>query len=255
MRIATWNVNSIRARWPRLEAWLAANEPDVLCLQETKVTDEELPALELRATGYKVLHRGQKTYNGVAILARSDISDPVYALGDDAVDEQARMVAGTIDGVRVVSVYVPNGQSVGSEAYAYKLRWLAALRAFLQRDGLDRPLAVCGDYNIAPEDRDVYDPRAYDLMTTGDERDALARVVDLGLRDVLRLHHPDEQLFTWWDYRFGAFKRGRGARIDHIFVTEPLAARCHDARVDRDERASKQPSDHAPVLADFGDAR
>lgn len=250
MKIVTWNVNSIRARTPRLLAWLEAHQPDVVCLQETKVVDDGFPAIELVAAGYRALHRGQKGYNGVAILARGDIADPVLGMGHDELDQQARLVAGTVAGVRVICVYVPNGQAVGSDKYDYKLRWLDELRRFLDRDATpDTPLALCGDFNVAPDDRDVYHPNAYELMTTPAERAALARVVDFGLTDAQRLHTDEGGIFSWWDYRRLAFQKNRGARIDHIYLTSTLAERCTGVEIDREERKGKNPvpSDHAPV--------
>jgi exodeoxyribonuclease-3 len=254
MRIACWNVNSIRAREDRLLAWLDRQQPDLLCLQETKVTDDELPAGPLEEAGYHVAHFGQKGYNGVALLARQPIEEPARGFGDPAMDDQARLIAGTVAGVRVISVYVPNGKSVGSDAYQYKLRWLDRLRTWLDQEcDPDAPLALCGDFNVAPEERDVWNPRAYDLMTTDLERAALDKVLGFGLRDVVRAHRDEDGLYSWWDYRRLAFQKGRGVRIDHIFATPALADRSTDAFVDRDERKGKLPSDHAPVVADFED--
>lgn len=256
LSIATWNVNSVRARADRLRAWLERHRPDVACLQETKVVDEDFPAEVCTELGYHVLHRGQKAYNGVAILAREPLEDCSIGFDDGDLDEQSRLVAATVFGVRVISVYIPNGQAVGSEKYAYKLRWLERLRTHLdERYQPTQPLALCGDYNVTIDDRDVYDPQAWagDVMCSEPERVRVQALADWGLRDVLRMHHEEGGLFTWWDYRRLAFQKGRGARIDHVYVTAPLAARSTGVVIDRDERKGKLPSDHAPVIAMFGD--
>jgi exodeoxyribonuclease-3 len=256
MTIATWNVNSIRARHERVLAWLAAAQPDVLCLQEVKVQEAEFPAIEFRAAGYSAAVFGQKTYNGVAILSREPPEDVVRGLADAGAeaDSQARLIAATIGGVRVLSAYVPNGETVGSEKWAYKLRWLERLRAYLDvRCDPERPLVLCGDLNVAPEPRDVYDPAAWEgeVLFHPEARAALERVRSWGLIDVLRRHHAEPGLYSWWDYRQLAFPKNRGLRIDHVFASEPYARRSQDAFIDREARKGKQPSDHAPVVAKF----
>jgi len=254
MKLATWNVNSIRARLPRVLAWLDANTPDVLCLQEIKVEDAQFPTEDFVARGYHVVLFGQRTYNGVAIAARSEPADVVRGLADGADDPQARLLATTLDGVRVLSAYFPNGEAMGSSKFAYKLDWMARLRARLTeeiRDG--RPLALCGDFNVAPAALDVHDPTAWDghVLCTSEERAALDAVRDTGLVDLVRQLNPDTPCFTWWDYRQLGFPKNRGLRIDHVFVTPALAARATAAGVDRSARKGKLPSDHAPVWAEF----
>lgn len=252
MKIATWNVNSVRARFERLMAFLAREQPDVLCLQELKVADSEFPRLELEAAGWHAAVHGQKTYNGVAILARTAPEDVRIGLADDSDDAEARLIAATVQGVRVLSAYVPNGQVVGSDKWAYKLGWLHRLGAHLARHYTTaQPLALCGDFNVAPEDRDVALVESWrdSVLCHEDARARLRDIVAWGLTDAIRLHHEGPGPFTWWDYRMLGFAKGNGLRIDHILMTPPLAARCAGASVDRDERKGKLPSDHAPVLA------
>ena len=262
MRIATWNVNSLNARLPRVEEWLAYAQPDVLCMQETKVADAAFPAMAFSALGYETASHGDGRWNGVAIASRVGLSDVVGGFGASAADPAdaapddrgARLVAATCGGVRVHSVYVPNGRSVGSEHYAAKLSWLEDLRAYLERTcapGDD--VAVCGDFNVAPEDRDVWDPAAMEGSThvTEPERAALAAVQAWGLSDAFRLCYQQDQLFTWWDYRAGNFHKHMGLRIDLVLVSKSLAERVSGALVDRNARKGKQPSDHAPVLVDI----
>lgn len=254
LTIATWNVNSIRARRERVLPWLDAQKLDVLCMQETKVKDEAFPLGDLEAMGYRAALWGQSPYNGVAILSREPATDVARGFGDGGDDTQARFLAATVAGVRVLCAYVPNGQEVGSPAFVYKLEWLARLRRFLERNADPAaPVLLCGDMNVAPEPRDVHDPARWEGKTLfhPDERAALARVCDWGLRDAYRLHHAEDGRFSWWDYRQLAFPKNRGLRIDHIFVTPVLAARVTTAGVDRDERKGKLPSDHAPVWAEF----
>jgi exodeoxyribonuclease-3 len=254
MRIATWNVNSVRARMERLMAFLARHQPDVLCLQELKVTDTEFPRLELEAAGWRAAVHGQKTYNGVAILARTEPEDVRIGLGDDVDDDEARLIGATVQGVRVLSAYVPNGKVVGSDKWAYKLAWLERLRGHLARHHTTaQPLALCGDFNVAPEDRDVARPEEWQgtVLCHEEARERLRSLTSWGLVDAIRLHHTGDGPWTWWDYRMLGFPKGNGLRIDHILVTPPLASRCTGASVDRDERKGKLPSDHAPVLADF----
>jgi exodeoxyribonuclease-3 len=254
MKLACWNVNSVRARLPRLLAWLEAEQPDVVCLQELKVEDADFPRLELEALGYRAVVHGKRTYNGVGILARSEPRDVVRGLGDGVDDPQARLIAATVDGVRVVCVYVPNGSEVGSDKWDYKRAWLGRLRQWLDRHAeAQAPLALCGDFNVAPEARDVHDPAAWEpsVLFHPEARAALAHVTGFGLRDTLRLHHADAGLYSWWDYRMLAFPKNRGLRIDLILATQPLAARCTAAGIHREQRKGQQPSDHAPIWAQF----
>lgn len=256
MKIATWNVNSIRTRLPRLTAWLERRRPDVVCLQETKVADEQFPRAPLQALGYTALVAGQPTYNGVAVLARGDLAEVARRLPDDADDAQRRLLVARTAGLKVMSVYGPNGQEVGSEKYAYKLDWYRRFRAFLDASSApEEPLVLCGDLNIAPEDRDVWDPEKWrgQIMASDPERSVFRDLLHWGLRDSLRLHRAEGGLFTWWDYRAGAFHRGWGLRIDHILLTPALAARCTAVEIDRDERKGEKPSDHAPVVATLAD--
>ncbi|MBI4469683.1 MAG: exodeoxyribonuclease III [Acidobacteria bacterium] len=252
MRIATWNVNSIRVRLPRLLAWLDRRQPDIVCLQETKVVDADFPTRELETLGYRSLVNGQKTYNGVAILSRGEASDCYLDFRDGTGAADRRLCSAMIAGIRIVNVYVPNGSEVGSEKYAYKLAWYSRLRTFLDTcfdPGSD--VLVCGDFNVAPEDRDVWDPEQWrgQILFSEPEKEALAGVTAWGLQDAFRLHHPEGGLYTWWDYRAGAFHRGMGLRIDHILVSPSLARRCVDVMIDGDERKGEKPSDHAPVIA------
>lgn len=259
MRIATWNVNSIRAREPRLLQWLDERKPDVVCLQELKVPDDEFPRLTLEAAGYRAVVHGQRTYNGVAILVRSEPSEVERGLPGDA---QARLVAARVEGVRVVSAYFPNGAFVGSDKWAYKLDWMNKLSAWL-RERFDpaEPLILCGDFNVAPEARDVCEPRAWEgtVLFHPEARAALETVRNFGLVDLVRLHHPGPGPWSWWDYKQLAFPRDRGLRIDHLFATEPVARACVAASVDRDVRKpnwprkppAAGPSDHAPVVAEI----
>jgi exodeoxyribonuclease-3 len=252
-RLATYNVNSVRARLERLLAWLGRERPDVVCLQELKVSDEDFPRLELEAAGYQCAVHGQRTYNGVAILSRSPLEDVAAGMGDAVEDPEARLVSARTGGLRVVSAYVPNGQVVGSEKWEYKLTWLQRLRRYLERTSRpDQSLVLCGDFNVAPEDRDVARPEEWEgtVLTHRDGRRALHALLDWGLTDAIRLHHPDGPgPYTWWDYQMLGFAKGNGLRIDHILLSRPLVGRCTDAYVARDERKGKKPSDHAPVVA------
>ncbi|BAU46717.1 exodeoxyribonuclease III [Sulfurifustis variabilis] len=253
MKLATWNVNSIRARLPHVLDWLDRQRPDVACLQETKVPDEEFPKLELQAAGYVVLHAGQKGYNGVATLVRHSATEVLTeAPGLDS--GQKRFLAATIAGVRVLNVYVPNGERVGSPKYAYKLEWLEALRAWLAGElARHERLVIVGDFNIAPEDRDVYEPKLWrnQVLFSEPERDALRSLVGLGLVDLFRRFTSEAGHYTWWDYRAGAFRRNQGLRIDHILASPALAARAKACFIDREPRGRERPSDHAPVVADL----
>jgi exodeoxyribonuclease-3 len=254
VKLATWNVNSIRAREERLLRWLEANQPDVLCLQELKVTDDAFPRLSIEALGYRAAVHGQKTYNGVAVLSRSEPAEVERGFGDGGDDSQARLLCARIGGLHVVSAYVPNGQEVGSEKWAYKLEWLRRLCAWLERRfrRTDK-VALCGDFNVAPEARDVCDPAAWEpsVLFHPQARAALESVRAWGLADAFRLHHEAPGFYTWWDYRMLAFPKNQGLRIDHVFLSEPLAASCSAARIDRNERKGKQPSDHAPVIVEL----
>lgn len=256
MKIATWNVNSIRARQERLLAWLETAQPDVVCLQELKCVDAEFPASLLEAAGYRSASHGQKTYNGVAILAKAplEVEDVRRGFSDGVDDSHARFISAQVGRVRVVCVYAPNGQAVDSPAYQYKLEWYGRLRRYLDTHHRpDEPLVLCGDFNVAPTDLDVHDPKAWEGQTlcTDKERSALEQVKDFGLRDTFRQQHPDLVKFSWWDYRMLAFPKNLGLRIDHVYATAPLAARTVAADVDREARKGKQPSDHAPVWAEF----
>ena len=253
MRIATWNVNSLRVRLPQVLGWLAQASVEVLAMQETKLTDAEFPHAEFAALGYHAQFAGQKTYNGVAVLSR--VPGTAVLTGIPAFEDLARRaLAVRIGPLRLVNVYVPNGQSVGSEKYRYKLRWLAALREWLREELRAHPqLLVLGDFNIAPEDRDVHDPVAWagSVHVSAPEREALREVVELGLSDVFRRFEQPPQTFSWWDYRMSAFRRNHGLRIDLMLASEALAARCTGCHIDREPRRAERPSDHAPVIAEF----
>jgi exodeoxyribonuclease III len=250
MKIATWNVNSLKVRLPHLLEWLTANPVDVVCLQETKTEDKNFPVAELQQAGYQAAFSGQKTYNGVAILSRQPLSDVQFGIPDFD-DEQKRVIAATIGEVRVVCTYIPNGQEVGSDKFEYKLKWLAALRAWLKEELARHPkLAVLGDYNIAPEDRDVYDPVAWKehVLCSESEREAFRSLIQLGLRDAFRLFEQAEKSYSWWDYRMMAFRRNMGLRIDHILVSPAL--QCTSCIIDKAPRKLERPSDHTPVVAE-----
>ena len=255
MKLVTWNVNSLKVRLPHVLEWLQTNPVDVLCLQETKLTDNKFPIAEINAAGYQVVFSGQKTYNGVAILSRHPISDvvknnPLFP------DEQQRIIAATISGIRIVCAYIPNGQSVGSDKYEYKLRWLDGLINWLASELQQHPkLALLGDYNIAPEDADVHDPAAWEgqVLVSEPERAAFKKLCDLNLKDAFRLFPQAEKLFSWWDYRQMAFRRNRGMRIDHILLSPPLSAICAACEIDKLPRKWEQPSDHTPVIATLAD--
>ena len=253
MKLATWNVNSLKVRLPHVLEWLASANPDVLVMQEIKQLSETFPADAFRDVGYHALANGQKTYNGVATIARSVLEDPVTDLpGFD--DVQRRVLATTVDNIRVINLYVPNGQSVGSDKYEYKLRWLAALRDWLEAElEIYEKLAVLGDFNIAPEDRDVYDPVKWgdDVLCSGPERAALRALFDLGFVDVFRQFEQPDATFSWWDYRAAAFRRNAGLRIDLILASPALAQNCLSSAVDREPRTWERPSDHTPVIAEF----
>jgi exodeoxyribonuclease III len=254
MKIATWNVNSLKVRLPHLLDWLAASSPDVVCLQELKLEDGNFPAAAIEAAGYHCAFSGQKTYNGVAILARSPLASIQPGI-PGLEDEQKRVLTATVGDVRVVSAYVPNGQAVGTEKYEYKLRWLRAFADWLRGELAVHPnLAVLGDYNVAPEDRDVHDPRLWagQVLCSEPERAAFRALLGLGLQDSFRLFEQPERSYTWWDYRLNAFKRNLGLRIDHILVGPALGAKCASCTIDVGPRRLERPSDHAPVVADLG---
>ena len=250
--IASWNVNSLNVRMPHLAQWLAARQPDIVALQETKLEDAKFPDTALAELGYRSMFCGQKTYNGVAILSKRPMAVECITAIPDFEDEQKRVLAATVGDLRIVDLYVVNGQSVGSEKYAYKLRWLEAVRAWLERELRQHPnLVVLGDFNIAPDDRDVHDPAVWNaesIHSSTGERAALQSFLDLGLHDSYRLLHDDGGAFSWWDYRMAAFRRNLGLRIDLALVSDALKPRVIAAVFDRDPRPWDRPSDHAPVL-------
>ena len=253
MKIATWNVNSMKVRLPHVLEWLQANEPDVLVLQEIKQVTEAFPTDALAEIGYHSIASGQKTYNGVAVVSKTPASDPVTDFPGFE-DPQRRILATTIDGIRVVNLYVPNGSEVGSEKYEYKLKWLAALRNFLESElEAHENLVVLGDFNIAPADEDVYDPEKWGeaILCSPLERQALGKLTALGLTDVFRKFEQPESMFSWWDYRAAGFRRNAGLRIDLILTSDSMTGSCTASYVDKEPRAWERPSDHAPVVAEF----
>ena len=254
MKIATWNVNSVRARLERLVAWLESHRPDVLCLQELKGVTDAFPYDAVASAGYHAAVFGQKTYNGVAILARDEPADVRCGMGAGDDDPQARLISARVGPVRVFSAYSPNGREVGSEAYEYKLEWMARLREHLAAEySADEPLALCGDFNVVLDDLDAANPSQWDdtVLCHIDARDALERIREWGLTDVFRKHNPDGGVFSWWDYRQLGFPKNNGLRLDHVYATAPLAETSTGAAVDRDERKGEKPSDHAPVIVTF----
>ncbi|MDX9706076.1 MAG: exodeoxyribonuclease III [Azospira sp.] len=252
MKIATWNVNSLKVRLPQVLDWLAAHQPDALCLQELKLEDKAFPLAEIEAAGYRAAFSGQKTYNGVAILARTPLADVACGIPGFA-DEQKRVIAATVGDVRLVCAYFPNGQAVGSEKFAYKLDWLRALTAWLGDELARYPkLALLGDYNIAPESRDAHPDWQDEIHVSAPERESFRALTALGLADAFRLFEQAEKSFSWWDYRMMAFRRNFGLRIDHILLSPPLAAACTACHVDKAPRKLERPSDHAPVIAEIG---
>ncbi|MBI1965732.1 MAG: exodeoxyribonuclease III [Betaproteobacteria bacterium] len=252
MKLATWNVNSLKVRLPQVLDWLARHRPDALCLQETKLQDDSFPRREITEAGYQALCSGQKTYNGVAILSRTAGMESATAIpGLD--DPQKRVLAATLSGVRVICAYVPNGENVESDKYQYKLKWLAAFQRWLADELSRHPrLAVLGDFNVAPEARDVYDPKAWEgqVLCSEPEREALRSLLQLGLKDGFRLFDQPERSFTWWDYRMNSFRRKMGLRIDHILLSEELAKSCTACTIDIEPRKNERPSDHVPVIAE-----
>ena len=250
LRIATFNVNSLRAREERVLAWLERTRPDVALLQELKLEEDKFPSMVFQAAGYASVVLGQKTYNGVAILSRHPIEDAARGLGDGVDDPQARLCAARTAGLHVASVYVPNGESVGSDKFRYKLAFYERLAAWLRpRVAAGDPIVLGGDFNVAPADVDCHDPYAWRgrLLCSEDERAAFGGLLELGMVDAMRARHPEEPMYTWWDYRLLAFPKNRGLRIDHLLVAPGVAPRIVDAGVDRDERKGKLPSDHAPA--------
>ncbi len=253
MKIATWNVNSLKVRLPQVLDWLAAARPDVLCLQETKLTDENFPADDIHAAGYEVVYSGQKTYNGVAILSKTAATDIITDI-PRIDDPQRRILGATINGVRILNLYVVNGQEVGSEKYDYKLFWLGRVADYIALQlAQHKRFVTLGDFNIAPEDRDVHDPEAWRerILCSTPEREALHNILDLGLTDVFRKFDQEEASFSWWDYRAAAFRRNLGLRIDLILASQAMAGSCTACSIDREPRRLERPSDHAPVLAEF----
>lgn len=251
--IASWNVNSLRVRLPHVLEWLAANQPDVLGLQELKLTDEQFPVAAFSEIGYHAVFSGQKTYNGVAILSRATPEQVVLGI-DGYLDEQKRVIACTVGSCRVVNVYVPNGESVESPKYKYKLEWLAALRQWMQGEVANHSrVVIMGDFNIAPEDRDVYDPDAWrnKVLCSAPEREALVALEKLGLSDTFRKFEQPDGIYSWWDYRQAAFRRNMGLRIDLILASPDAITCCDSAHVDKAPRKLERPSDHAPVVAQF----
>ena len=254
MRVATWNVNSVRARLPRVLAWLEAEQPDVVCLQETKCVDEAFPREPIEDLGYQIETFGQKTYNGVAILSRSAIEDVVKGLSDDEEDAQKRVIGATVGDWMILNLYVVNGKEVGSEAYAFKLEWLDRVRSLIrERYPMTEKVIVTGDFNITFDDRDVYDPERWreKILCSTPEREALARLMDCGLHDAFRKFNEESGHYTWWDFRTRGFQRGNGLRIDHFLLSDAALEACRGVSVDLEERGREKPSDHAPVVAEF----
>ena len=250
MKLATWNVNSLNVRLPHVLDWLRAQSIDVLCLQETKQEDSKFPYEDLKIAGYNAVHAGQKTYNGVAILSKHEITDIEHGIANFD-DEQKRVISATIDGIRVVCVYIVNGQAVDSEKYEYKMRWLDALITWLAGELIKYPnLVLLGDYNIAPEDRDCHDPAAWigQILVSPREREMFKKLTQLGFRDSFRLFEQPEKSFTWWDYRMMGFRRNFGMRIDHILVSDALKDKCECCIIDKAPRKLERPSDHTPVV-------
>jgi len=253
MKIATWNVNSMKVRLPHVVEWLQNHEPDVLVLQEIKQLTENFPTEALQEIGYHSIASGQKTYNGVAVISKNPATDAITDF-PDIDDPQRRILASTVDGIRIVDLYIPNGSEVGSEKYEYKLNWLKSLRNFLEAEmQRHENVVVLGDFNIAPADADVYDPEKWGdaILCSPPERQALAELFNLGLTDVFRKFEHPEGTFSWWDYRAAGFRRNAGLRIDLILTSDGMTERCKASYVDKEPRAWERPSDHAPVIAEF----
>ena len=254
MKIASWNVNSLRVRLPQVLGWLDQNSVDVLALQETKTQDPDFPVDDIQQLGYSVVYSGQKTYNGVAILAKKEISDPVTDI-KNLNDPQRRILAASIGDVRVINLYVVNGSEVGSEKFAYKLDWLNKVTAFIKEElKTHKKIIILGDFNIAPDDRDVHDPELWQgkVLCSDEERNALNKILDLGFSDTFRQFDQEEKSFSWWDYRGGGFRRNHGLRIDLILASKALSPECSNSWIDREPRTWERPSDHTPVIAEFG---
>ena len=253
MKLAAWNVNSLKVRLPQLLDWLAREQPDAVCLQETKVEDHNFPLQDIERSGYQAVFSGQKTYNGVAILTRESPQAVEHGIGG-FIDAQKRVISATVNEVRVVCAYVPNGQSLDSDKYRYKLDWLKAFSTWLESESRKHTrVAVLGDFNIAPEDRDVHDPKAWEgqVLCSPAERAAFQELIAIGFKDSFRLFEQPEKSFSWWDYRMNAFQRKMGLRIDHVLVSDSLARDCKWSRIDVEMRRNERPSDHAPVIAGF----
>lgn len=253
MRIATWNINSLKVRLPQVIDWVKINEPEVLCLQETKMQDKNFPVTEIMDAGYQSVYSGQKTYNGVALLSKSKGCNVITAIPDFA-DPQKRLLAATYGEVRVICIYVPNGESVGSEKFQYKLDWLAALKKWLKVELVQYPkLVLLGDFNIAPEARDVHDPKLWEgkVLFSSAEREEFMSLLKLGLVDSFRLFNQSEKFYTWWDYRMMAFRRNMGMRIDHILLSNKISDNCTCCTIDKEPRKNDRPSDHTPVMVDL----
>ena len=254
MLIATWNVNSILARMPLVLRWLDDVKPDVVCMQETKCTDDKFPTLVFQERGYQCQLFGQQSYNGVAILSRCECQTTHRGYPGDDEKAQSRLITSTVNDIQIVNVYIPNGQAVGSEKYEMKLGWMRRLREFFDQNyDPSRPVLLCGDFNVAPEERDVHDVRLWQgrIMFSEQERATLQHIKDWGFTDAFRLHNEGAKDFTWWDYRAGAFRRNLGLRIDHVWITEPLVSRSVRSWIDMTPRTWEKPSDHAPLLAEF----
>lgn len=254
MLIATWNVNSILARMPLVLRWLDDVKPDVLCMQETKCTDDKFPTLVFQERGYQCQLFGQQSYNGVAILSRTSFETTHRGYPGDDETAQSRLITSTVNDIQIINVYIPNGQAVGSEKYQMKLAWMRRLREFFDQNyDPTKPVLLCGDFNVAPEERDVHDVRLWQgrIMFSEQERVTLQSIKEWGFMDAFRLHVEEGGKFTWWDYRAGAFRRNMGLRIDHVWITEPLISRSVRSWIDLEPRTWEKPSDHAPVLAEF----
>jgi exodeoxyribonuclease-3 len=254
VKLATWNVNSITARLPLVVRWLGEARPDVLCLQETKCTDDRFPVEAFQELGYNSVSFGQPTYNGVAILSRFDLKDVQRGFPDDGPSAHARLIAATVKGVRIVNVYIPNGASVGSDKYSFKLEWMRRLREFFDSAyETNDQVFLCGDFNVAPEDRDVHNPKLWEgrILFSEPEKAALEEIKKWGFVDAFRLHNSEDKQFSWWDYRAGAFRRNLGLRIDHVWMSPSLAKKCSAAFIDREPRGWERPSDHAPVVVEL----
>ena len=254
MKIATWNVNSIIARLPLVLRWLEKEQPDFLCMQETKCSDDKFPSLELKAAGYDCVLFGQQSYNGVAIVSRHSCAKVARNFPEDTPESQSRLLAADLNGIRILNVYVPNGQSVGSDKYQFKLKWMSRLREFLDQNyDPNSPVLLCGDFNVAPEERDVHDPRLWQnrILFSEPEKAALQHIKDWGFTDTFRMHTQEGGHYSWWDYRAGGFRRNLGLRIDHVWVSAPLRERSLKTWIDKETRGWERPSDHAPVVAEF----